>query len=65
LMKCVRVVVGVRVGRARVIALIRVTKLVPTAPSKQRDRLVLYVTPKINVDQRTPNHRSNTPHTVV
>jgi hypothetical protein len=49
----------------RVITLIRVTKLVPTAPSKQRDRLVLYVTPKINVNQHTPNHRSNTLHTVV
>jgi hypothetical protein len=49
-MKCVRVVVRVRVGRARVIALIRVTKLVPTAPSKQCNRLVLYITLKINVD---------------
>jgi hypothetical protein len=64
-MKCVRVVVGVRVSRARVIAPIRVTKLVPTAPSKQRNRWVLYTTPEINVDQRTPNHRSNTLHTVV
>jgi hypothetical protein len=43
----VRVVVRVRVGCARVIALIRVIKLVLTAPSKQRDRLVLYVTLKI------------------
>jgi hypothetical protein len=49
-MKCVRVVVGVRVSRARVIALIRVMKLVPTAPSKQRDRWVLYTTLKIDVD---------------
>jgi hypothetical protein len=37
-MKGVRVVVGVRVSRARVIAPIRVTKLVPTVPSEQRDR---------------------------
>jgi hypothetical protein len=64
-MKCVRVVVRVRVSRARVIAPIRVTKLVLTAPSKQRDRWVLYTTLKINVDQHTLNHRSNTLHTVV
>jgi hypothetical protein len=49
-MKYVRVVVKVRVSHARVITLIKVTKLVLTAPSKQCDRWVLYTTLKINVN---------------